>query len=69
MGHDFKVDKRVEDHVSVHCQYDHYSRQQESMAEAISAKDYNIDISQLDYDALKGRISTEDHERLVKNEP
>ena len=39
------------------------------MAEAISAKDYNIDISQLDYDALKGRISTEDHERLVKNEP
>ena len=39
------------------------------MARNISNKEYNIDISGIDFASLKGRISTEDLERLMETNP
>ena len=37
------------------------------MAQALSSKEYNIDISGVDFASLKGRVSSEDLERLLTN--
>ena len=50
--------------MEVECQYNHYTKQQENMANALATKEYNVDISTVDFDNLKGKISTEDLERL-----
>lgn len=39
------------------------------MAQALSSKEYNIDISGVDFASLVGRISTEDIDRLIKEQP
>lgn len=66
---EFTVDERIEEHLEVECQYSHYSKQQASMANALQSKEFNVDISHLDFHSLKGRISTEDLDRLLASNP
>ena len=39
------------------------------MAKTITSKEFNMDISMVDFKSLKGRISTEDLERLIESKP
>ena len=39
------------------------------MAKALTAKEYNIDISMIDFKQMKGKVSTEDLDRLLAEKP
>ena len=66
---EFEVDKRIKSHIEVECQYAHYVKQQESMAAQMASREQTLDISSLDYQSLRGVVSTEDIERLETKKP